>query len=232
MVSRTPVFQTNVASSKSRVALVTAGCGCGKTVAAWLWAAQQCPGQRVFFSYPTTGTASEGFLGYLFDHNTRTSRPGADLFHSRAQVDFEVILDVNETDDEKADAVVEEQLRIYSLKSWSTPNCLLYGRYSSGHHARESSAWALCLARIGAIGFCIRRDSCLRRQAIWLSASVSQRLARRKNYVDDRKLADPETGCNSTGAGRRRTGERNCDRRNSNGYRVITVNRPLMLMRP
>jgi CRISPR-associated endonuclease/helicase Cas3 len=112
-------FQTNVASSASRVTLVTAGCGCGKTVAAWLWAARQCPGQRVFFSYPTTGTATEGFRGYLFDRDAQSSRLGADLFHSRAQVDFEVILDVNEGD--KADAIAEEQLRIYSLKSWSTP---------------------------------------------------------------------------------------------------------------
>ncbi|MEZ6043883.1 MAG: CRISPR-associated helicase Cas3' [Planctomycetaceae bacterium] len=112
-------FQSNVASSTSRVTLVTAGCGCGKTVAAWLWAARQCPGQRVFFSYPTTGTATEGFRGYLFDHDSQTSKLGADLFHSRAQVDFEVILDVIE--DGQAEAIAEEQLRIYSLKSWSTP---------------------------------------------------------------------------------------------------------------
>jgi CRISPR-associated endonuclease/helicase Cas3 len=112
-------FQTNVASSMNRVTLVTAGCGCGKTVAAWLWAARQCPGQRVFFSYPTTGTATEGFRGYLFDQDAQNSKLGADLFHSRAQVDFEVILDVNE--DGKSEAIAEEQLRIYSLKSWSTP---------------------------------------------------------------------------------------------------------------
>lgn len=54
-------FQTNVADSKQRMTLVTAGCGCGKTVAAWLWAARQCPGQRLFFSYPTTGTATIDF---------------------------------------------------------------------------------------------------------------------------------------------------------------------------
>jgi CRISPR-associated endonuclease/helicase Cas3 len=101
------------------VTLVTAGCGCGKTVAAWLWAARQCPGQRVFFSYPTTGTATEGFRGYLFDQETHQSKLGAELFHSRAQVDFEVILDVNEED--KAASIEEEQLRIYSLKAWSTP---------------------------------------------------------------------------------------------------------------
>ena len=112
-------FQTNVAHSKSRVTLVTAGCGCGKTVAAWLWAARQCPGQRVFFSYPTTGTATEGFRGYLFDQETHQSKLGAELFHGRAQVDFEVILDVNEED--KAASIEEEQLRIYSLKAWSTP---------------------------------------------------------------------------------------------------------------
>jgi len=112
-------FQTNVADSKQRVTLVTAGCGCGKTVAAWLWAARQCPGQRLFFSYPTTGTATEGFRGYLFNEETQQTKLSADLFHSRAQVDFEVILDVIE--DDKAAAIEEEQLRIYSLKAWSTP---------------------------------------------------------------------------------------------------------------
>lgn len=112
-------FQTCVASSSSRVSLVTAGCGSGKTVAAWLWAGRQCPGQRLFFSYPTTGTATEGFRGYLFDQAAGESKLGAELFHSRAHVDFEVILDVNE--DDKAAAIEEEQLRIHSLKAWSTP---------------------------------------------------------------------------------------------------------------
>ena len=112
-------FQADVANSAARVTLVTAGCGCGKTVAAWLWAARQCSGQRLFFSYPTTGTATEGFRGYLFDHDTRNSKLGADLFHSRAVVDFEMILDVNEED--RGESIAEEQLRISSLNAWSTP---------------------------------------------------------------------------------------------------------------
>jgi CRISPR-associated endonuclease/helicase Cas3 len=75
-------FQEQVADCTDRVALARGGCGSGKTVAAYLWAARQAPGRRVFFCYPTTGTATEGYRDYLRDPALE-----ADLIHGRAEVD-------------------------------------------------------------------------------------------------------------------------------------------------
>src|SRR5690606_21026562 len=52
-------FQRATAAQASRVTLARAGCGSGKTLAAYQWAAQQCSGRRVYVCYPTTGTATE-----------------------------------------------------------------------------------------------------------------------------------------------------------------------------
>lgn len=101
-------FQKAIGESKVRVTLVEAGCGSGKTAAAYLWAARHADGKKLFFCYPTTGTATEGFLGYV--HETDVE---AKLVHSRAIVDLEGIAQV--TDDEDNDHL----LRIESLKMWS-----------------------------------------------------------------------------------------------------------------
>lgn len=49
-------------------ALLIAGCGSGKTLAAWRWVAAQLASQkatRVLFLYPTRATATEGFRDYV-----------------------------------------------------------------------------------------------------------------------------------------------------------------------
>ncbi len=106
-------FQASVASSNIGVTYVKAGCGTGKTLAAYMWAAKNHPTRRLYFCYPTTGTATEGFKDYLHEPDVK-----ADLFHSRRDVDFEIILntgyDARNTD---ADAAI----RIDSLDAWSTP---------------------------------------------------------------------------------------------------------------
>ncbi len=51
-------FQSAVATNASEVTLVKAGCGSGKTLAAYLWARERCPGKRLYICYPTTGTAT------------------------------------------------------------------------------------------------------------------------------------------------------------------------------
>lgn len=113
-------FQTDVAASSHRVTLVKAGCGSGKTAAAYLWAARACPGRRLYFCYPTTGTATEGFRDYLFDEELLVPRVlGARLFHSRAGVDADRILHVDEND-EQADPA-ERWNRAGALSAWSTP---------------------------------------------------------------------------------------------------------------
>ncbi len=119
-------FQDQVADSKDCVTLVKAGCGSGKTVAAYLWAARQHATRHLYFCYPTTGTATEGYKDYLWlpleekDNDTPLAQEvrdlGAKLFHSRREVDFEIILGAGQ--DAKDD---DEAIRIESLDAWATP---------------------------------------------------------------------------------------------------------------
>lgn len=58
-------FQEAAGASTAPVTLVRAGCGSGKTMAALLWTRQHAKdGKQLWFTYPTMGTASEGFAGY------------------------------------------------------------------------------------------------------------------------------------------------------------------------
>ena len=107
-------FQEAVASSGTTATFVKAGCGTGKTAAAYLWAARQHPGRRVYFCYPTTGTATEGFRDYLMSLG-QDVRP--DLFHGRSQIDLDLLgasKDRTREDDESVTS-------IESLEAWSTP---------------------------------------------------------------------------------------------------------------
>ena len=111
-------FQDNVASSDCRVTLVSAGCGSGKTLAAFRWAVNHCAekGNRLFFCYPTTGTATEGFLDYLLDDQDQAL---GDLIHSRVSVDF--ILNKRMRGIEKAEEGEETRASIIrSLNLWGT----------------------------------------------------------------------------------------------------------------
>lgn len=121
-------FQRQMADSKELVTYVKAACGTGKTMGAYQWAASQHPGRRLYFCYPTTGTATEGFKDYLFPmevhpeendpHVTRLREIEAKLFHSRADVDFEIILTTGQdTPAEERDAAA----RLDALEAWSTP---------------------------------------------------------------------------------------------------------------
>jgi CRISPR-associated endonuclease/helicase Cas3 len=111
-------FQEAVAASKASVTFAKAGCGTGKTLAAYLWAAGNHPTRRLYFCYPTTGTATEGFKDYLFEPAGELGDIGAKLFHSRRDVDFDIILTTGK-DTKSADADVAARLE--SLEAWSTP---------------------------------------------------------------------------------------------------------------
>ncbi len=78
-------FQLAVAASSAPITFVRAGCGSGKTVAAYMWAAQQQPGRQLWVTYPTTGTTTEGFRDYVADVNIV-----ARLEHSRREIDMEI----------------------------------------------------------------------------------------------------------------------------------------------
>ncbi len=99
-------FQEALGKTTTRVVLAQAGCGSGKTLGAYVWAAQRAPGKRLFFSYPTTGTATEGFLDYLIDPTLNTQ-----LVHSRAAVDLELL----GVDDEG-----DQVNPLDALEAWST----------------------------------------------------------------------------------------------------------------
>lgn len=101
-------FQRSIAASTSRVTLVEAGCGTGKTIAAYAWAAERGrrgEGGKLFFAYPTTGTATEGFRGYV----ARADSVEATLVHGRASVDLEDLLATGDADEQ------EQSLRNESL---------------------------------------------------------------------------------------------------------------------
>ncbi|MBI1893416.1 MAG: CRISPR-associated helicase Cas3' [Candidatus Rokubacteria bacterium] len=101
-------FQRQVASSEHPVTVVAAGCGNGKTVAAYLWAKKWASGRKLFFAYPTTGTTTAGFEDYLLAQ-THIERA---LIHGRAEVDLKAMV-VSPEDD-----LFEETIRLESLKAW------------------------------------------------------------------------------------------------------------------
>lgn len=91
-------FQERVAASRDRVTLVTAGCGNGKTLAAYRWAQHHAAGRKLVFCYPTTGTTTAGFADYLLAQSELERA----LLHSRASADIESFQDTpGEPGDEK-----------------------------------------------------------------------------------------------------------------------------------
>ncbi|MCC6626829.1 MAG: CRISPR-associated helicase Cas3' [Chloroflexi bacterium] len=105
-------FQTAVASSSTRLTLVTAGCGSGKTAAAYLWGARWLAGHKLFFCYPTTGTATEGFHDYALPE----FEGEAALIHSRATLDLERLLET--AGDEGHQPGLERLQRYQGLQGW------------------------------------------------------------------------------------------------------------------
>lgn len=110
-------FQQNVRNSTSKTTLVRAGCGSGKTVAAYMWAAKNIASHRLFFCYPTTGTASDGFSTYMIDPDFE-----AQLVHHRAEIDYELLPNmppIQNGYDENSDD--EYFAKIDAFKLWPIP---------------------------------------------------------------------------------------------------------------
>ncbi|KAF3886463.1 MULTISPECIES: CRISPR-associated helicase Cas3' [Nostocales] len=100
-------FQELIAESKHRVTLVKAGCGTGKTVGAYAWAEKWAVGRKLFFSYPTTGTASQGYIDYAFETDIEAA-----LMHSRADLDRELLFSGDEDDRESIDS------KLMAFQAW------------------------------------------------------------------------------------------------------------------
>jgi CRISPR-associated endonuclease/helicase Cas3 len=125
-------FQNEVAHSLSYLTLAEAGCGSGKSLAAYLWARQWCQKKadegfhnfRLFFCLPTTGTTTEHFRDYALESSVPAS-----LAHSRSSIDLQTIIEAAQGEDagsEDAVAGAQEVLkaerdRIEALSLWSTP---------------------------------------------------------------------------------------------------------------
>ena len=101
-------FQQAIAAARSRIVLVQAGCGSGKTAGAYLWAQRHAAGKKLFFCYPTTGTATEGYLGYVAQGPVE-----AQLIHSRAEIDLNAVYLSGDEEDR------DDLLRIESLRTWA-----------------------------------------------------------------------------------------------------------------
>jgi CRISPR-associated endonuclease/helicase Cas3 len=93
-----------------------------------MWAAKNHPVRRLYFCYPTTGTATEGFKDYLFPPGAEADevdpaaglirKIGAKLFHSRREIDLEIILGAGQDLDPAPSDVA---VRLDSLEAWATP---------------------------------------------------------------------------------------------------------------
>jgi CRISPR-associated endonuclease/helicase Cas3 len=105
-------FQVAVSESTTRVTFVRAGCGSGKTTAAYLWASRHPKRSRLYVCYPTTGTATEGFRDYIADNIPPQLSA---LLHGRSEVDLEIFFETNEDDS------IASLQRINALESWDTP---------------------------------------------------------------------------------------------------------------
>jgi CRISPR-associated endonuclease/helicase Cas3 len=103
-------FQERIANTSTRVTIVKAGCGTGKTVGAYAWGKKWAIGRKLFFTYPTTGTASQGY----FDYADKTEIE-ATLMHSRAAIDLEYAL-VSESEDNEA--ANEVNFRLAAFEAW------------------------------------------------------------------------------------------------------------------
>lgn len=131
-------FQGRVAAAARGGAFLTlarAGCGSGKSIAAYRWAREWCErfdregrkNFRLFFCLPTTGTTTEHYKDYALESGIED----AALVHSRRDVD---LLEIAQTapqegasgdDDDPAKAaqraLAEMRDRLESLELWSTP---------------------------------------------------------------------------------------------------------------
>ncbi len=110
-------FQERTAELGPR-ALLIAGCGSGKTLAAWRWAMRQVAEHRlghVLFLYPTRGTATEGFRDYV----SWAPESEAALHHGTAAYELDGMdKNPNESMAGKRFAPDESAQRLFALGLW------------------------------------------------------------------------------------------------------------------
>lgn len=107
-------FQRDAASLPART-LLLAGCGSGKTLAAWRWIGAQLrarPARRAIFLYPTRATATEGFKDYV-SH----APEDATLLSGTARYELPRMFDNPE--DPRSGRNYETESRLFAIGRWS-----------------------------------------------------------------------------------------------------------------
>jgi CRISPR-associated endonuclease/helicase Cas3 len=136
-------FQLDIAESdhdsapRSLLTLAVAGCGSGKSLAAYLWAWRWCQAWavegltdfRFHFTLPTTGTATEHFKDYALACGVSPKLKG--LSHSRSTVDLAFVAqetapqeegrDPSDTSKQAVEMLKAQADKIESLDLWGTP---------------------------------------------------------------------------------------------------------------
>ncbi len=110
-------FQAGAANLGPR-ALLLAGCGSGKTLAAWRWAQAQLHERdlaHVVFLYPTKGTATEGFRDYV----AWAPETEAALVHGSAKFELEAIRANPRESEHDKNFADETNARLFALALWS-----------------------------------------------------------------------------------------------------------------
>ncbi|MCG9886201.1 MAG: CRISPR-associated helicase Cas3' [Cyanobacteria bacterium] len=107
-------FQEAMGKAGQRVTLVQAGCGTGKTVGAYLWAKRHAIARKLFFGYPTMGTSTEGFRGYV------QGEVNAILQHSKAAADLELTATGEETEISEGSTQNEAAIKLASFEIWES----------------------------------------------------------------------------------------------------------------
>lgn len=96
-------------------ALIVAGCGAGKTLAAWRWIAarlRERPAMRVLFLYPTRATATEGFRDYV-------SWAGEDAALQSGTASFDLTGLFDNCNDARRDGDYHVPERLFALGFWT-----------------------------------------------------------------------------------------------------------------
>ena len=189
-------FQDKVACSSSFLTFAQAGCGSGKSLAAYLWARKWCERYqgnrrtnfRLFVCLPTTGTTTEHFKDYALESGIDSS-----LTHSRSSIDLQTLAETapQEEGPDTIDparlaqaALNAERDKIESLALWSTPLVVttadtVLGLMSNARKAVYSLPATMC----GAIVF--DESPRLRRSHVWTPTRVPEELSLPARPADD-----------------------------------------------
>jgi CRISPR-associated endonuclease/helicase Cas3 len=111
-------FQKRIASQGDHV-LLLAGCGMGKTLAAWNWANEVSKNRKiskVIFLYPTRGTATEGFKDYV----SWAPEADASLLHGTSEYELDSMIgNPEEAQKNQKYKIKEDDERLFALAYWT-----------------------------------------------------------------------------------------------------------------